>query len=267
MEDNLVKVKASLNEHGYNRAGMINRPSFLRAMYGASFVYEDILELSLGAAPVDHSRIRTIKAQMESQYAQQPAAFHETVNRDLFSRGPIFRSFFIIEIQLTHLHQDFLLDRIENGTESLHFGTVEDMLRIVLTFWTEREQYLGHEDDIHWMICCYGIPAASAIAVGLWKASDAIRPNLDSWRNSRSENVQNLSLFIAALDWIKPTDGSYGLCQRTMGMLKNILDRILAPTQVTPLPMPLDDYASWDLDTFSLAGMPNFGMGMVRCPF
>lgn len=267
MEDDLVRIKASLDEHGYNRAGMIHRPTFLRAAYEASFIYEDILELSLGAEAIDHSRIRTIRAQMESQSAKWPAAFREVVDRELYSRGSRFRFCAIVETQLVALHQAFLLDRIEYGTESLHFGTVEDMLRIVLTFWTEREHYAGHKDDIHWAICCFGIPAASALAVGLWKASDAVHANLNSWRNSRSENVQNLSLFIAALDWIKPADGNYGLCQKTMVMLKKILDRILAPAQVTPLPMPSDDYANWDLDTFSLAGIPNFGVGMVRSLF
>lgn len=56
-------------------------------------------------------------------------------------------AFAAIEVQLINLHQMFLLDRIERGTEDLNFGRVEEMLRIVLTFWSEREQYPGHEDE------------------------------------------------------------------------------------------------------------------------
>jgi len=125
------------------------------------------------------------------------------------------------------------------------------------------EAWLVLIEDGRWVICCYGIPAASAIAVGLWKASDNPLANPYAWTNTRSENIQNLSLFIAALDWIKPTDGNYELSQRTMKMLKNILDRILAPaTQTTPGPIAPADFAAWDLDSFSLAGMPNFGVSM-----
>lgn len=263
MVDDLGKIKANLNQYGYNKQGIIHRATFIRVVYAASLIYEDILELSLGAAPADHALITHVKAQIEEQHRQRPQRLHETVNRDLFTRYPLRQAFAAVEIQLIHLHQNFLLDRIEHGTENLHFGTAEEMLRIVLAFWNNREISPGHEDDQHWSICCFGIPAASAIAVGLWKATDTADLKPDSWRNSRSENIQKLSLFIAALDWVQPMDGNYELCQRTLGMLKNILDRILAPpTQNNPLPSPADEFAAWDLDTFSLAGMPNFGVNM-----
>lgn len=262
--DDIDAIRASLNDYGYNKAGKISGGTIIRAYWFASLVYEDILELSLGASPPDLYRVRQVKAQMEEQFRQQPAALHTRVDRDLFARNALVNAFAAVEIQLIHLHQNFLLERIEHGTENLHFGTAEEMLRIVLTFWNEREQYPGHQDDNHWTICCYGIPAASAIAVGLWKASDSPIFEPRSWRNSRSENVQNLSLFIACLDWVKPAEGNYELCQRTMRMLKDILDRILAPSSQTTPSQPLApvDLASWDLDTFSLAGMPNFGINM-----
>lgn len=63
---------------------------------------------------------------------------------------------------------------------------------------------------------------------------------------------------------VKPAEGNYELCQRTMHMLKEILDRILAPPRLeTPAPtsaLELTDSSSWDLSNFSLAGMPTFGM-------
>ena len=44
-----------------------------------------------------------------------------------------------------------------------------------------------------------------------------------------SEIVQNLSLIIGFLDWVRPGAGSYKLCCRMSRVIKRVLDRIFEP--------------------------------------
>ena len=219
---------------------------------------------------------RTAKAECEQSFAQLPSIFHERIDREWITQRRVWELVSVLEIQLCHLHQLFLLGRIEHGdtveteprlndhseqilnaSEEM-LNAAEQLLNIVLIFWTERDQYVEHVDDVFWAISSYGIPAASALAIGLWKSSESsgtIRPP-----KNRSEVIQNISLFIACLDWVSPKDGNYMLCHRTKGLLKDILDRILSPPTPTSMQLPAPIFSNWDSADFSLAGMPNFGM-------
>jgi len=42
-----------------------------------------------------------------------------------------------------------------------------------------------------------------------------------------SEIVQNLSLMIGFLNWVKPTAGNYALCRKMSQVVKRILDQVL----------------------------------------
>lgn len=45
----------------------------------------------------------------------------------------------------------------------------------------------------------------------------------------RSEVIQNLSMFIGFLAWVRPTDGDYVLCGRMRKIFQHVLDRVLEP--------------------------------------
>jgi hypothetical protein len=49
-------------------------------------------------------------------------------------------------------------------------------------------------------------------------------------RLPRSEIVQNLSLLVGFLEWVKPAAGNYQLCGRMRIIIKSVLDQILNPT-------------------------------------
>jgi len=73
--------------------------------------------------------------------------------------------------------------------------------------------------------------------------------------------IQQLSVFLAALDWVKPEDGNYALCCRLGNMIKQILDRALSPasthggtTNLSPSVMPSFDP---ELQEFSVEGLGN----------
>ena len=44
---------------------------------------------------------------------------------------------------------------------------------------------------------------------------------------SRSDGIQKLTLFIAFLEWVRPTDGNYTLAQRLRKVVRRVLDHVL----------------------------------------
>ena len=67
------------------------------------------------------------------------------------------------------------------------------------------------EADLVVQIVYYGIPSAATLSVELLKQSKGpheLRVSLP-----RSEIIQNLSIFIGALEWVRPTEGNYTLCK------------------------------------------------------
>ena len=47
-----------------------------------------------------------------------------------------------------------------------------------------------------------------------------------------SEIVQNLSLMVAFLDWIKPSAGNYKLCRPLARVIRRVLDQVFEPAAV-----------------------------------
>jgi len=74
---------------------------------------------------------------------------------------------------------------------------------------------------------CYGMPSTGILCSELLKRSR--QPKIDDIRFPCSEVVQNLSLLIGFLEWIKPIAGNYKLCQRMARVLKRVLDQVFDP--------------------------------------
>lgn len=70
---------------------------------------------------------------------------------------------------------------------------------------------------------CYGMPSIGVLCVELLR--QAREPEEQEPKLPRSEIVQNLSLMIGFLNWVKPTAGNYKLCRRMSQVIKRVLDQ------------------------------------------
>jgi hypothetical protein len=52
---------------------------------------------------------------------------------------------------------------------------------------------------------------------------------LSSAHFSRADAIQKLTLFIAFLEWVRPTDGNYALAQRLRTVVQRVLNHVLEP--------------------------------------
>lgn len=84
-------------------------------------------------------------------------------------------------------------------------------------------------------IMCYGIPSAGIICVELLNQMES--PHISHCYLPRSEVIQNLSLLVGFLDWVRPTAANAELCGRMQQIIKRTLDKILdAPTRSNASP-------------------------------
>jgi hypothetical protein len=115
---------------------------------------------------------------------------------------------------------------------------------------------------------CYGMPSTGILCTELLK--QVKQPTESEVTLPWSEVVQNLSLMIGFLDWIRPTAGNYKLCRRMSQVIKRVLDQILDPavkriaqdSEVAPTQDTTTDVLSFDdLDDFDWLNSIDWGRG------
>jgi hypothetical protein len=110
-----------------------------------------------------------------------------------------------------------------------------EMLELTVSIWVQRDRFVQYHQDFDWMLMVWGVPSSGVLCVELLKQlknPGGSRPKL-----KRSEIVQNLSLLIGFLEWVRPAAGNYQLCTRMRLIIKRILDQILDPSPPSSAPI------------------------------
>lgn len=105
-----------------------------------------------------------------------------------------------------------------------------EMLDLALMFWSKRDQLMSFSHGFDWIMTSYGVPSAGVICVELLK----LATGQSSLEISRSGAIQKLTLLVAFLEWIRPTDGNYTLAQRLRKVVRRLLDYVLDASQKEP---------------------------------
>jgi len=85
----------------------------------------------------------------------------------------------------------------------------------------------------------HAIPAAGLLCVELLRNAQA--PTSQSILPI-SDTIQNLSLLIGFLDWVKPSAPNSRLCYRIRDIIRKVLDQVLD----SPFPDRPEEVAGWD---------------------
>jgi hypothetical protein len=121
-------------------------------------------------------------------------------------------------LRLMMLEHRLLLERfafkrnILDGQSTVNCA--RDMLELTVLIWVQRDRYIEHHHNYDWMLMCKGIPSSGVLCVELLKQTKQPQGTQHMLRITRSEIVQNLSLLVVFLEWIKPSAGNYQLCGR-----------------------------------------------------
>ena len=79
----------------------------------------------------------------------------------------------------------------------------------------------------------YGMPSIGILCAELLK--QVKHPEQVEVKLPVSETVQNLSLMIGFLDWIRPAAGNYKLCRPLSQVIRRVLDQLFEPASVEAL--------------------------------
>ena len=146
---------------------------------------------------------------------------------------------------LINLQNRFLIDRVATargfGNDQGLLDTAMAMLELSTMFWARRDELLAYYSNFDWIVrsspnnlmnhsngtkvTCYGIPSSGVVCVELLKQTKG----QSSLRLSHTDAIQQLTMFIRFLEWIRLTDGNYSLARRLMTVLKSVVDHILDP--------------------------------------
>ncbi|KAK5003227.1 hypothetical protein LTR16_006604 [Cryomyces antarcticus] len=164
---------------------------------------------------------------------------------------------FLIAIYTDYLHNGFLLQRalikrVKTDTKRL-IPIARQMLGLVLTTWSKRDYLRDFQGDMVYMLSTHGLPSAGVLAVELLKQEQSHHVSQEIL--PRSEAIQDLSVFIAALASLGPGEGNYAACEQGRRALKRILDKILSPNPVPAMASAVTDQAPVaDLSMYLNAG-------------
>ena len=237
----LDKIKTRLDANGWNTDGIVSPNRIFRAWMCLSVIRDEILELALGPPCPDlHTRREELIRKSESMYEQMPKSLHfEPGDPDRQRLTP-----FLYTVQINYYQERllnrFLLDRLpETSSRQVKQDLIETARKIldgVLEQCANRDRLVDYNSNFVWAITYSGIPSAGVLSVELLRQCKY--PGTVYYPLPRSEIIQNLSVFIGCLDWVRPSEGNYTLCARMRKVIKRILDEVLElppPSNVEPL--------------------------------
>ncbi|KUJ12384.1 uncharacterized protein LY89DRAFT_738173 [Mollisia scopiformis] len=203
-EQELQTAIAALDSNGWNREGNIDLMARIEQTYDS---FPDYLKFKL--ADVSNPEIP---------------------DRKLWTR---------LTLRLMMLEHRLLIERLAFKQNILDGQSMVDcareMLDLSVLIWVQRDRFIEHHHNYDWMLMCRGIPASGVLCVELLKQTKQPQ-GTRMLHIPRSEVVQNLSLLIGFLEWVKPSAGNYQLCARIKHIIKKILDQILNPNQPSSAP-------------------------------
>lgn len=241
-------IKAILAEkrdaNGFNTVNQLRRSTWIRGWLEFAFRREDILDLALGhySAAEVRERAEVISRKIEEHWKELPEFMQRARHERVVSTSqPPLRILCMTILRQGTRANDLLLQRVlirKAGASSDRLIQMAQVIfKEVLEFCQRQEFMNTYQMDITAILVVHGLRSSAIIAVELLK-QELLPSYPPSPLLSRSQTIQDLSVFAARLDVVDPTDGLYTMCQQGRKVITRILDRILAPP-----PAPVEQQA------------------------
>ncbi|KAG9241596.1 hypothetical protein BJ878DRAFT_519886 [Calycina marina] len=222
---------SKLDDNGWNTEGNVTAATWSRAVMIHCLVLGEILELSLGSED-QYSSERVNELKLKNNRARESLPPWLYLTQETPGDSNLYWTCFTL--RLRWLHCSLLLEQLSMRhpphDQQHMLDIAREMLELTVYMWIERDRFLERTYDYDWMIMCYGIPASGVICVELLKQSKY--PHSSILLLPRSEVIQNLSMLVGFLDWVRPTAANRQLCGRMSAVIKRILDKVLEPPTI-----------------------------------
>lgn len=230
----LIRYAATLDEHGWNTKGELNSATVLRARVIVALVRDGIIEIAVGKGMfVTLEQLEAIKTRALGTMAHWPR--HIVYDPD--SKADQWVQYTRVVLRLDHLQNVFFVERLllrhgKPDTGDL-LSVSFDMVCLTLKLWTNKDRFPHPEmfRNFDWLLMAYGAPGGGILCQELlYPKFVAAHPNHS--RLTRSSLVQQLSLLVGFLDWVRPDAPNAQLCCDAKKVVERVLDHQLNGHQV-----------------------------------
>lgn len=230
----LVHELDRLDVHGWNQDGLMHNSTICRMMVHGAVIQDEIMELFIGSQnEFSMERINALRVKIVEVYSHVPSIL-EVTKESLMAQESDCLMWRLLFGRLDYIRIHFLLERLatERGGESKKnlLEVAKEIVDLVVFLWLQRDRSINRHYDYDYIIMCYGMPSTGILCTQLLKQTQYPEQFDPSVKLSRSEVVQNLSLMVGFLEWIRPSAGNYRLCQRMAKAIKKVLDQVFEPT-------------------------------------
>ncbi|KAK7420576.1 hypothetical protein QQZ08_010335 [Neonectria magnoliae] len=226
----ITRAVQALDDQGWNTEGRLHSATLLRARVMIAFIREELLEVALSNGSLATlSHLQDIKARQIRTMSQFPVGLiyrledlddPEIDVETLYSR---------LLLRLEHLQNLFFVERLmlrHGNPDQGHLLTTSfEMVSLTLVIWTHQDRFAGIRRDFEWLLMAYGAPGGGILCLELLRPT--FRSNPDCPKPSRSSIVQQLSLLIGFLDWVRPSAPNGDLCADCKAIIQGVLDHNL----------------------------------------
>lgn len=222
-------IKTKLNDKGERLVRDVTLTSLRhRENYSMLLQREAILELCLSNSRdhATHARAQELVQQSQELWGKRRQYFQHHPST-WAGRRPTTENYVVLQAWLGHRYNDFLLQRLlvqrfDADPEELLF-TADELLSNTLFMVSE-----DSDADVDWTLSLYSLPAAGVLALELIKQQTQPDYRSPARAPPRSRVIQNLSVLIAALNWISREGvGNYALGRQAKATLERVLERVL----------------------------------------
>lgn len=237
--DALARAVEALDEDGWNTEGKLYTTTILRARTSLSYIRDAILEIALGSKAAEDVTTTIVELKQESTatFAKFPAIITyspQDINNSKIP-GPLLYARALSRLE--HLQNLFLLERLlirhSSSTEASEelIAVCIEMLSLTLTYWKHKDRFEGLTCEFDWLVMAYGVPASGLLCVEILKqASDPMSYRPRSL--PRSKIIQNMSLLIGFLEWIRPNAPKANISSKFRQIISKVLDQVLDGGQI-----------------------------------
>ncbi|KAF4964214.1 hypothetical protein FSARC_7848 [Fusarium sarcochroum] len=226
----LMQVCKSLDENGWNTKGEINSSTGIRARYMVNIIRDELMDLALCTRePAELSHVQSIKAREMMAVSSIAVGLRYNPN-DLNDTNIDARTLYLrVQLQLDHLKNLFYAERLllsqgQSDTSDLLLVSFE-LVKLTVEMWKRREFFASSViiRNSEWLLLEYGAPAGGILCQGLLLPT-CTGPGGQYAGLKRSAIVQQLSLLIAYLDWVRPSNPARQACVNFKHLIQRVLD-------------------------------------------
>ncbi|KAK1255468.1 hypothetical protein MKX08_009463 [Trichoderma sp. CBMAI-0020] len=230
-EATLQKAAQELDERGWNKEGKMYPFTLIRARRMMASILEEVMELALGCTVCTTlDELRNIQVRQLETLAGFPACLIYDPQDLSDPNRDIENVYAKILIRLGHLQVMFFLERLLCINGSLEQGNLLvlsfEMLTLTLTLWTHKDQFAAMRRNFEWLLMAHAAPAGGILCLELLNPSFTGKHPKEE-RITRSSIIQNLSLLVGFLDWVRPSAPNGDLCMDCKVIIQRVLDHTL----------------------------------------